>query len=470
MRWFIFLFMCLCLQACSFAPKYQRPAMRVPAHYKETEVTSNVKLTRHWWEMYHDPVLNELEAQIIPANQNLKAAIARFDQACASLDVEKAAYYPTVLGVFNTYRQQTSANSANQPTMPLYNDNLLALNVHYEVDAWGRIRNSVAAAKSALSASAADVAVINLSLQTDLAKTYFSLRSSDASLRVLNKTVTAYKKALDLTRARYKGGAVSIVDVEQAETQFENARTSAADMRLRRAQFEHAIAVLIGKPPSDFHLAPKTVKPTWTQLAPSLPSTLLERRPDIVEAEFLVKEANARIGVARAAFFPSINLSLAGGFESDMLHNLISRPSLIWALGPTTGSALLNNGSMPFITQTVFDGGLLSALARQADAKYIETVANYRQTVLQAFQDVEDQLVALRELDREKRTQTAATRAAERALKQALFRYTGGLTNYLDVIIAQNFALQAELATIDIYNRRQLASVQLIKALGGGAI
>ncbi len=474
MRWLAIFFYVIVLSGCSFAPKYQRPAMNIPSSYKETgkwlvAKPSSAALDRGpWWRMYGDPVLNGLEAQVVSANQNLKAAVARFEQARAVLAEQRAAYFPTVLGVFNATRQQTSKNIANPQPVSLFNDKLFALNINYEVDLWGRVRNAVATARSLAQASAADLAAVDLSLHAELASDYFALRGADAAQRILDETVVMYEKALYLTRQRYKGGAAPVSDVDQAQNQLYTAKTQAADIRLTRAQLEHAIAVLIGKPPAAFSLKAALPRVKWVTISPQFPSTLLERRPDIAEAELKVKAANYNIGVARAAFFPEVNLAAAIGFESKSFGNIFKRPSLAWSLGPTVASALLNTGSMPFVTQTIFDGGKLIALSKQACAQYVETVANYRQTVLTAFQEVEDSLVALRQLDRENQTQTIATLAAKRALDQAMYRYHGGLTTYLEVVVVQNTALQAQLSSINIHTRRQLASVKLIKALGGG--
>jgi NodT family efflux transporter outer membrane factor (OMF) lipoprotein len=305
-------------------------------------------------------------------------------------------------------------------------------------------------------------------MHAELANDYFALRGDDAAQRILDKTVIVYERALYLTRKRYEGGADPVGNVDEAQNQLDTAKTQAADMHLKRAQLEHAIAVLIGEDPSSFSLKPELKKNKLVTINPQLPSTLLERRPDIAEAELKVQAANYNIGVARAAFFPAFNLSATIGFESANLGNLLTRPSLVWALGPTAASALLNNGNQPVLSQTIFDGGRLIALSNQAYAQYCETVAEYRQTVLTAYQEVEDSLSALRQLDRENKTQTLATSAANRSVNQALTRYKDGLTTYLDVVIIQNIALQAELSTIDIRTRRQIASVQLIKALGGG--
>lgn len=462
------------LSGCSLAPTYHRPTLSQPVKYKESGKWLRAKpdtaaLERSpWWEMYHDAVLNQLEEQVVNANQDLKAALARYEQARAVVAIAQSDYVPTISAVGNVTRQQASRTTGNPPVSSLYSDYTLGINLNYEIDVWGRVRNSVAAAKSAAQASAADVALINLSLHAELAADYFSLRSADASQRVLDATVSAYQKALYLTRKRYQGGADAVANVDQAQNQLETAKTLAADMHLKRAQLEHAIAILTGQPPAEFSLKPSRHKSKLVVITPSLPSTLLERRPDIAEAEYSVQAANYNIGVARTAYFPAFNLASAIGFDSAVFSNLFKGSSLAWSLGPTISSALLNNGSMPEITQVLIDGGRISGLSRQAQAQYYETVARYRQTVLNAYKEVEDSLVALRQLDREHQTQTRATAAANRALSQAIYQYKGGLTTYLDVVVYQNIALQSELASIDVDTRRQIASVQLIKALGGG--
>jgi NodT family efflux transporter outer membrane factor (OMF) lipoprotein len=465
----------LLLAGCSFAPKYQRPALPVPAVYKEkgpwhpAKPASAAVNRGPWWTVYRDPILNKLEAKIICSNQNLQAAVGRFDEARSILAEQRAAYFPSIVGIFNAYRLDTSRNVANAPVAgPVWNDKYLGLNATYEVDVWGRVRNAVSSARSLAAASAADLAALDLSLHAELAMDYFTLRGDDIKLRILNETVRVYAKQLYLIKQRYQGGASPVGDLDQAESQYEAAKTAVADMRLQRAEVEHAIAVLIGEPPALFSLAAAKSSFYTVTITPSLPSTLLERRPDIAEAEYKVQAANANIGVARAAFFPAVNLSAGLGFESAIFGNLLSRPSLTWALGPTTASALAGNGNLPLVTQTIFDGGLLSALSQQAQAQYLQTVANYRQTVLTAFQEVEDNLAAIRQLDKENSTQSKAYRAANRAVNQSLYRYKGGLTTYLDVVVLQNTALQTELSSADIKTRRQLASVKLIKALGGG--
>lgn len=474
----ILIILSILLSACSFAPKYQRPAVPVGCAYKEACPPPKGWSVAHpvsaelgqgaWWQMYNDPILNSLESQVVCANQNIQAAVARYDQARAQVGIAVADYFPTVTGIGNALRQENSHTIANPPPVPLFHDFLAATQFQYELDVWGKIRNNVATAKSLANASAADLAVIDLGQHADLATDYFALRGDDEKICVLDQTVIVYQKALQLTQHRFKGGAVPVEDVDQAQNQLETAKTLATDMRLKRAQLEHAIAVLIGQTPSCFALPAIAYKNTLVTVDPNLPSTLLERRPDIAEAEANVQAANSNIGVARAAFFPAFNLSSAIGFQSELISDLLKRPSLVWALGPTAAASLLNNGTMPLITQTIFDGGKLYNLSKQASAQYCETVANYRQAVLTAYQEVEDNLTAVRELDNENCTQTLATAAANRALVQAMYRYKGGLTTYLDVAVVQNIALAAQLNSVDIRTRRQIASIQLIKALGGG--
>lgn len=460
----------LLLVNCSFAPKYQRPLMPIPLAYKETKEwkqakgfpTLNKKIA--WWRMYGDPVLDRLEAKVYCDNQNLKLALARYQEARAALQVTASKLYPTAISISNTDKQKTSNNVANPNIETRFSDFLTGINIMYEVDLWGRVRNSVLASQGATNASAADLAGVELSMQTELAKNYFQLRGYEEALHVLEATVVAYEKALYITRKRYTGGVAPIADVDNAITQLENAKTLATDTRLNRAVLEHAIAVLIGESPANFTLT-KSLKPMkLVSIAPQLPSCLLERRPDIVAAEERVKAANAEIGVAWAAFFPQINFSSLLGFESQHLSNLFSQPSLFWSLGPINGLSVVQ----PLANLVLYDGGRLQGLLKTAKASYFETVASYRQTVLTAFQEVEDSLVTIRRLDEENRTQSLATAAAKRALVQARDRYFGGISNYLDVIINENLALQAELALVKIRTRRQVASVELIKALGGG--
>ncbi|MDR3476459.1 MAG: efflux transporter outer membrane subunit [Gammaproteobacteria bacterium] len=469
-KWGVIGILAITLTACSLAPKYQRPEMSIPDHYQEAGKWIPVNTTAAdishgpWWEIYQDQALNALESKVTLANQNLKLAFYRYQEARALAQVARSAYYPTILGIGNADRQSASGNIANVPNNSLFNDTLIGADFSYEVDVFGRVRNSVRASESSAKASAADLAAVNLSSHAELASDYFSLRGSEAQLQVLERTVAVYKKALDLTIQRHRGGAAPEADVDQAKTQYENAKTLTTETRLKIAQLQHAIAVLIGEAPADFTLGRATAPLKNIMITPYLPSTLLERRPDIAAAALRVEAANANIGVARAAFFPHFNLITAIGFESQSLSQLISMPSLFWSLGSATALTTVQ----PAASVVLFDGGKVRGLLNQANAVYFQTVAQYRQTVLTALQEVEDNLVAIHRLDQENKTQTAATIAARRALQQAQYRYSGGIATFLDIVVTENTALQAELASVDIKTRRLVASVQLIKALGGG--
>lgn len=472
LRIFFYASVALIVAACSFAPPYQRPTMPIPTHYKEAghwiAVYPNLAdrtQTEAWWTLFHDPVLNDLERRVTCNNQNLKVAWAKYQEACALAQAARSDFYPTLVGQGNAVRQQGSKTLANVNTpITLFNSFLLGSELTYVVDAWGRVRNTAAASQHLAQASSFDLATVNLSLHAELASDYFTLRGDEAAQRILDKTVRAYQRALFLTRKRFEGGASSEIDLDQAKTQFENARTLATDMRLKRAQLEHAIAVLVGEIPSNFALPSAHSPIKIVTIAPYFPSTLLERRPDVAAQEQRVQAANASIGVARAAFFPDFYFSAFLGAQSSHLSRLLTSPSLYWSIGPNLALSLVQ----PEVTQIIFDGYRLQALLNRAKAGYFEAVSAYRQTVLTAFQEVEDGLIAIKRIDEENQTQTRSTYAAARALFQANQRYAGGIATYLDVVITENQTLQAELALVTIHTRRQLASVQLIKALGGG--
>jgi len=454
------------LGACSFAPPYPKaPETAVPPQaYQET---GDWKLAQPadalprgaWWTLFGDPELDALENQLGNANQDVKAAFARLVQARAQTRVARADLFPTVTvgpGLTRT-RESTHAPHYVAGTPTITNDFTLEADLDYEVDVWGRVRNTISAAKATAQASAGDLASVDLAARAELASDYFMLRSFDARQELLDQTVADYGRALQLEQNLYHGGAAAAVDVSQAEAQLETAKTQSADTHLQRAQLEHAIALLVGESASSFHLAPKALPTAVAPPAidPGLPSALLERRPDVAAAERRVAASNAEIGVARAAFFPVFSLSAVAGFESTTASNWIEAPSRLWAIGP---KALL----------TVFDAGRRSALADQARAAYEESVANYRSSVLGAYRDVEDGLAALRQLEHEAASEGAAVAATQSTLKQALNRYKGGVATYLEVVSAQNAALAAELSAADIQARRLDASVLLIKALGGG--
>jgi NodT family efflux transporter outer membrane factor (OMF) lipoprotein len=453
------------LPACSLAPDYTRPATApAPAAYLEAYGSWKVaapadgQARGRWWSVFQDPGLDALEAKVADANQDLKAALARLLGARAQTRIARAGFFPNISAAASAQRSKVSVNSPSYlPGHPTLGDDYqLGLDLSYELDVFGRIRNSVASARAGEQASAGDLASLDLSVHAELASDYFTLRGLDAQQEMLDRTVADYAKALRLTENLYQGGAGVISDVQQATAQLETARTQAEDTRLRRAQTEHAIAVLVGEPASSFHVAaaPQPLDTPPPAIDPGLPSQLLERRPDVAAAERRVAAANSAIGVARAAYFPIFTLGATVGFNSVSASNWLEAPSRYWSIGP---QGLL----------TVFDGGLHSAQSDAAHASYDEQVANYRSSVLTAYQDVEDNLAALRQLEKESVSEAAAVSATQGALDQANFRYKGGLVTYLEVVSSENANLAARLAAVDILTRRLTASVQLVKALGG---
>jgi NodT family efflux transporter outer membrane factor (OMF) lipoprotein len=400
--------------------------------------------------------LNALQEQVDISNQTLTVAEAQLRGARAAIGVARAARYPTAIASASVTGERLSLNrpGVTNPSSEIRADYLLPLDLSYEIDVWGRIRRSVEASTALAQASAADLETVRLSIHAELAINYFTLHGLDAQRQLLDFTITAFEKALELTTNRYNQGVASRVEVLQARTQLEIARAQAIDIGVQRAQFEHAIAILLGKPPAEFSIPPSPINVIPPIIPVGLPSALLERRPDIASAERRMAAANAQIGIAQAAFYPTITLSAAVGLESSNLSNLFSLSSVLWSLGAS-------------LVEIVFDGGRRQALTDQARAAYDATVATYRQTVLTAFQNVEDNLSALRILEEEAQQQARAVEAAEAVLLLSLNRYKGGVTTYLEVIIAQSAALPAERTAIDLLTRRMTATVLLIKALGG---
>jgi NodT family efflux transporter outer membrane factor (OMF) lipoprotein len=451
--------------ACSFAPTYRAPTSPPPADtYQEAgdwQVAAPLDNEPRgaWWTVFEDPQLNDLEDRVGSANQNLKAAFARLQEARAATRIARADLFPTLNLASAATRQRVSQNSPNYVSGydSTYNNFDLEADLSYEIDLWGRVRNTVNAAKANQQASAADLAGVELALHAEMAIDYYTLRSEDAEQLLLEKTVDDYSKSLELTERLYKGGAAAVADVDQAQAQLETARTQAADIALQRAQTEHAIAVLVGENPTRFHLDPHALPDGMAPppIGLGLPSTLLERRPDVAAAERRVAAANAQIGVARAAYFPVFSLAAAAGLDSTSASTWLNAPSRLWSAGP---SGLL----------TVFDAGRHRAQSAQAHAQYDEQVADYRNTVLTAYQEVEDNLAALRRLEQESVSEAAAVTATGKALEQAQYRYKAGLVTYLEVATTETTALQAQLNRVNILNRRMDASVLLIKALGGG--
>ncbi len=453
----------LLLGACSLAPTYQAPELAdKPPAFKENagwKMAAPADSTSRgpWWEQFHDAELNALESKVGLTNQDLKAALARLEQARATVLVNRSGYFPTVTANVSSLNERASTNAPFYfPAFdPKYQNNIMGMDVTYEFDVWGRIHNAVTASDALAAASAADLATLDLSTRAELANDYFALRGYDTEQVLLDKTVASDRELLGLTQMLYEGGGASASDVALAKFQLQNAVTQAIDTHLKRSQMEHAIAVLIGESPSTFSLLPKNdFKALPPLIDAGLPSTLLERRPDIAGAERRVAAANAEIGVARAAFFPVFGLNAGAGLQSGAMPNWISAPSRFWSFGPT--AAL-----------TLFDAGRRQALTDQARAVYDEAAANYRQTVLVAYQEVEDNLAALRELEREFQSATAASDAAREGMDQANYRYQGGIANALEVASAQNVVLQSEFVVTDLRVRRMMASVLLVKALGG---
>ena len=461
----------LLMTGCMVGPKYKQPAVPTAPTFKEADAFKdapgwNVAKPEDaiprgtWWTLFDDAGLNTLEPQIATANQTLKAADANLRAARAAIRIQNANRYPT-LGIspflggerYSAQRPYFNATSANNGDADL----LLPLQLNYEIDLWGTVRRNITAAKEESQATAADRQTILLSLQAELALDYFELRAADAQQKLFNDTVSQYEEAVRITNNRYVGGIAGKSDLTQAETQLQDVKVQAADVAIARAQYEHAIAILIGQPPSSFTLPPTplVLAAPPPAVPPGLPSALLERRPDIAAAERRTAAANEQIGIAKAAYFPSLNLSAAAGFESTAIASLFDKSSFIYALGPTLG-------------ETFFDGGRRRGLSEQALAAYDSTTATYRQTVLTAYQQVEDNLVALHVLADEAEQQRQATAAAEESKRIFNNRYVGGVDTYLQVITAQTTALNNERNDIDILRRRMDASVLLIKTLGGG--
>jgi NodT family efflux transporter outer membrane factor (OMF) lipoprotein len=462
----------LLLSGCMVGPKYVKPPAPAPSSFKETAQwraadgwkiaqPKDGALRAKWWELYHDPELNELEEQVDPANQTLKIAEANFRQARAAIRFNRSALAPTVAVAPNISSIRASANQPYFPSSLVSNgtgDLSLPVDLSYEVDLWGRIRRSVTAAREQAQASDADLQTVRLSLHAEVALNYFEVRSADAQEQLLDDTVKAYSEALDLTKDRFKGGVAPEEDVSEAETQLNSTRVQASDITVQRAQYEHALAILVGKAPAEFSLPAKPLtaqSPTLPVVPVVLPAQLLERRPDVASAERLMAAANEQIGIAKAAYYPTLSIPVTAGLEGNSFLNWFTWPSRFWAVG----------GSL---SETLFDAGKRRATTETTLAGYDATVADYRQTVLSAFQQVEDNLVALHVLNTESEQQHVATASAQESLQLSQNRYDGGVDTYLQVVIWQTAALTNERNDIDIRRRRLEANVLLIKALGGG--
>jgi NodT family efflux transporter outer membrane factor (OMF) lipoprotein len=450
-----------CLAGCMVGPDYVRPTAPVPEAYREmagwkrAEPRDAIARGR-WWEMFGDPELDALAARVEISNQNIRIAEANFRQAQALAQQARAGLFPTVGASTTAFRSQ-SPSLSNQPsfaTGPVNNFNL-NLNASWELDLWGRVRRGIESGEASWQASAADLESVRLSSQAALAQNYLALRVADVQRRVLEETVAAYQRTLELTQNRYAAGVAARVDVVQAEVQLKSAQAQLVDIGVDRALLEHAIATLVGEPASNLSITRAPLVARLPDIPVGVPSELLERRPDIAAAERIVAAANAQIGVAQAAFYPTLTLSAAGGFRSTSFADWLTVPSRFWSLGAA-------------LAQTIFDGGLRRAVSDQAIAAYDGQVATYRQTVLTGFQEVEDNLAQLRLLEEEARFQNEAARGALLSVELTGNQYKAGIVSFLNVIAAQTIALNNERAAVAVQGRRLAASVGLVTALGGG--
>ncbi len=451
---------------CTVGPKYHMPSVQAPAAYKELTPAdlkttdgwkvaqpSDSVLRSDWWQMFNDSELNSLEARVNVSNQSIAAATASFFAARAIVREARSQYFPTVsTSPSISESRQVSPNSGQVSQGPAY---LLPFDASYVPDLWGRVRNAVKSASAAAQVSAADLESTRLTVHAELAVDYYDLRAQDGLKQVLDSTVVAYRESLRLTTALYETGIDSDEAVAQAETQLETAQAEDTNLGILRSQYEHAIALLVGQPASTFSIPAEPLKANPPAIPFGAPSQLLERRPDIAAAERSVAEANAQIGIAKAAFYPTVTLLASGGFESGAITDWFTWPSRVWSVGPS-------------VAETIFEGGLRRATNQQFEAAYDETVANYRQTVLTAFQQVEDNLSALRILSQEIQQQDTAVQSAQRNLSLATERYRLGIDPYLNVITAQTTLLSNQQTAVNLRLQQMTSSVQLIEALGGG--
>ncbi len=468
----------LLLTACVVGPKYNRPSVQTPPAFKEigtpvvadtaswkTAQPNDAALRGKWWEIYNDPHLNQLEEKAAVSNQNIAAAAANFLAARALVRQARSQYFPGVTtnpSIVNSRPSlaqlgglTTSNSSGSGVGVQSYTDYSMPFDASWEPDLWGRVRNGVRANVFAAQASAADLQNVSLSEQAELAVDYYELRAQDSLKELLDSTVGAYQDSLDLAKSLYRAGLGTDEAVAQAEAQLKATQAQDTNLGILRAQYEHAIAVLIGQPASSFSLPTRSLQANPPPIPVGIPAEVLERRPDIASAERGVAQANAQIGVAKAAYFPNILLSAAAGFANSSFTSWLTWPSRFWSVGPS-------------VAETIFDAGLRRATMDQYRATYDQTVATYRETVLIAFQQIEDNLASLRILSQDVEEQDAAVEASARSLREATVRYRAGLDPYLDVIVAQTIFLNNQETAVNYRMQQMVASVQLIKALGGG--
>ena len=446
---------------CIKGPQYQRPSAPVPQTFKEDPPQgwkeaqpSDGVIRGKWWEIFGAPPLNALEEQVNLSNQNVLLAEAQFREARAAARVARSALFPLVTGSPSVTGSQGSSRLSTGPASPQGTYDI-PVDASYTADVWGSIHRNVAASAGAAQAVAAQLENARLIYRAELAQDYFELHGMDADAALLQQTLQSYQEYLVLTRSRFAGGVASDSDVAQAETQLYTTQAQLTDLEVQRAQLEHAVAILIGKPPAEFSIPREPIQTSPPQVPVGMPSALLERRPDIAEAERQAASANEQIGISKAAFFPTLTLSASAGVQSTSFLNWIAWPSRFWTIGPQ-------------LAELLFDAGRRTAQVAQAQAAYDATAANYRQTVLTAFQQVEDNLAALRVLEKESSVLEQAVKSAERSLAVSTAQYKAGTVSYLQVITSQTIALQDERAAVDVQTRRMTASVLLIEALGGG--
>ncbi len=446
---------------CLLGPNYVRPAAPSPAAFKEAgdwqpAQPSDTVSRGNWWEVFGDTRLNALAEQVNVSNENVRFAEARLRQAEALVEQSRSGLWPTLAisaGATRSRSPNISGSTTNTSApVNIYN---LPLTASWAPDLWGSVRRTIEGNLATAQTSAANVANARLLAQAQLAINYFQLRVLDARRRLLEESVAAYTRSLELTRNRYNAGVAARVELVQAQTQLKSTQAQVIDTGVQRAQVEHAIAILIGKPPGELSIAPETTDLAIPAIPVGVPSQLLERRPDIAAAERQMAAANAQIGVAQAAFFPSLTLSATAGFRANSPPNWLTIPSRFWSIGPT-------------LAETLFDGGARRAVSKQAQAAYEANVATYRQTVLTAFQQVEDNLAALRILEQEAATQAEAVEAARQSTELTLNQYKAGTVNFLNVVTVQTAQLNNEATAVNLLGQRLVAAVSLVQALGGG--
>jgi NodT family efflux transporter outer membrane factor (OMF) lipoprotein len=457
----IALILLMLLTGCAIGPKYVRPATQIPKAYKESADWKVAQpkdsiMRGAWWKIFNDPRLDALEDQVNISNQNIAQAAAQYLESYALVQAAKSAFFPTLGTTASVTRSHdSSAGGTSSKSHYAVSENLLSADVNWSIDLWGKIRRTMEANSANAQASAADLENARLSAQAQLAQDYFELASLDEQKKILDDTDVIYQKFLDLTKNRYASGVAAQTDVLQAQTQLESTEAQSINIGVQRSQLEHAIAVLIGKPASDFSIAPLTLPNMVPAVPIGFPSELLERRPDIAAAERTVAAANALIGAAEAAYYPTLTLSASASYGSSDLSRIFSSPNPLWSLGPA-------------LAETIFDAGLRQAQSAQAKAVYDEDVAFYRQTVLTAFQQVEDNLAALRILEQEEQVQDTAVMDARKTVTLETNQYKAGTVSALDVITTQATALTAEKADVTVLGERLNACVLLIQYLGGG--